>query len=662
MAEDPLLNMISLLNCFLLLSFITVENVTNFTVKINPLTMISSGMTYSNIFEIMRGLLVTQQYKALLEMLKYPSYDLSVPYQSACEYLNTDMVKDILNNFEIDDQVILLSENCVCKSFHFWTKIKTEEIALLPVSPMANRKFSPIIVEPLKFLEILKHALSIYSNPKTRPIDFYSWLRNSRIKAANYFSSIPTISLLIPNFMNGIMFFVAEFAHQSWLLNLFDSRINDLINFKSSVKFDHFWIELLKIFIVLKSIYNAILVYKYSSPIDPLPRIIKSIKTITSFCEDYFTLNKIDELASKVIKIITNMNVRSKNPTTLAEVIKIFLGSKEEIHPDWIVGLLMCKLPSKPEDLYHILLYVSEKNPHYHTLEIISNLMVQDLNFNTFKDCKSLFKKELLLENPEMTVLRPLSRKFRDLRTKMLPFPRIIRHELIAGLLDAPREPQELFRDIVNDFHEKYSVYLKDMTSVMTTSFTRTGSVKLVNTMTFISKALKAFLNVPEFYTITSISKDNRVIIVPNPFLPAKYIKILTALIVHASLLGRRVPFKFDKEYFMQSLKADSDKLSDIYNSNSSELEFMFVKISHVLNSVSWYENSNYMNLILEVYHDINLLSDFLVRIIDTPKPAIDWLHQNFIEGASAVRTAVRNVFCFYHFNSTEIYYILFDK
>lgn len=645
--------MILFLNCWILLSLITCH-VKTLSVELNPIKMISSGMTQGTVIKIMKELLLTENYEALLQILKYPTYNFSEPYEtSVCLILTVEIVKNIINTVNLDDQIILLSDQCICKAYNLWWEITVEEVTQLPVNPMSASEFSPLLVAPVIFEAVIKEALKNYSNDKMKPIDFYSWLNYPRVNAQNYFHSFPSMAKMIPSFMNGYMFHGACVKHQIWLLNIIQKRINDLINFAVIGPLDNsYWIEIFKVFIVLNSIYATVDFNLY--PEERYLSIPTYIKLIVRYCEE-FSPSITNEFGLRVSNIISNFKT-----ITLSEVVQVLFDSGEDFHPDWFIGLLMCKLTSTSEDYRNILFYISRRNPHYRTIETISTLMVTVENTNIFNECKTFFKEETLLQNPDVIIWRPLQWRFRDLRSKLLPFPMFYRHELIAGLLDAPREPQELLRDIVNDFYEKYQTYTNQMTSIVVTSFTKSGKIRVVDSLTMLYKALDAFLQLPEYYTVTSKGSDGRVELIFNPLLPTKYIQIIMNLIIHLALLGGPVPFKIHEEYFKQCLKGLNDNLLDIYEDYSSDFLFMYSKISQATDSNDWYSLPNYMSYILENYNEISMLSDDLVRISPVPERVSDWLRKSFMENASMLRVAVRTAFSIFRFTISEIYYILF--
>jgi hypothetical protein len=651
--------MILFFNACILLFLIFCNVILTLSVKFNPIKMISSGTKHRTIVSIMKELLLTTNYEALLQILKYPTYDFSEIYQtSVCLFLTVEIVKNIINNFNFDDQIILLSDQCISKAFNLWKDINVEEVALLPVNPMSNCDFSPTSVGPALFEAVMKEALENYSNEKLKkPIDFYSWLSDSKYSARNLFDNhIPSMAIMVPSFMNGYMFHGAYEQHQFWILSLFKKRIDDLINFEKIVTVDnYYWIEVLKVFIALKSIRNTVDHIFY--PGDHVESIRCYTNLLIRLCKDFLVIKVDNKFGIRVLNIINNFSLT----TTLSEVIQVLFDSGQDFHPDWFINLLMCQLSSETsEDYLNILFYISKRNPHYQTIEIISVLMTEDV----FKESKSFFNQDLLLQNPSSYILRPLKRRFIDLRLKFLPFPMFCTNVMISGLLDAPREFQKLLRDIVNNFYEKYDFYTIQMTSIVLTSFTKSGKVRVVDSLAMLYKALNTFLQLPEYYTITSkaCSDDGRVELIFNPFLPTKYIQILMNLIIHLALLGGRSPFKIDQEYFKECLKGPSDNLLGKYEDCSSHFEFMFLKISQASKSNNWYALPNHMYHIVENYNEIAMLSDDLVKLTPIPKKGAEWLCKGYMDNSSTLRMAVINVFPLCHFSSLEIYYILFGK
>ena len=93
------------------------------------------------------------------------------------------------------------------------------------------------------------------------------------------------------------------------------------------------------------------------------------------------------------------------------------------MHPDWLISLLSCNLPANSTDYLQIVRYVSTKNPHYQTFEILSHLFTSDLDSAVYREFKTIFDyNAMIMSDPDKLGSRPLQWRFRNLRSSLLLF------------------------------------------------------------------------------------------------------------------------------------------------------------------------------------------------------------------------------------------------
>ena len=631
----------------------------SFIVNVNPMKMISNGSQISNVRKILRGLIRSGQFTALLGFLKHPAYDFNPIYLDVCEGFTIEIVMDVISTVQsFDDQVILLSEKCITRASSLWNDIKPEQIDLLPVNPLANSEFGPLYVQPAIFKLILQNALRTYSDRRNLPINFHNWMRDSRVKPNTYFSNTPGIAIEIVSFTNPIMFFKADRSYRHWLASLLEGHMYDLMYTSKYIDANMIWSSLLKLAIVMKSIYMC---PALDDPTDIITRM--NLHSIMIVYHAKLKLEKgLDcEFCSKVAEIILKLSPDAAVPPQMIDVFDILVSINEDLHPDWLIALLKCNLPASTLHYRRIVHYTAERNPHHETIEILSNLFTDDLDSFVYKELNSSFGDDKISEHPDNWMFKPLQWRFRNLRTALLPFPVQTSMEIIHGLIDYERVPYKLFRNIMSYFGDNFQQYSTSFTSILVASYDITNNLHVVNHKVFLQKALNSFLNVPELYHGNAETG-----IIFNPIIPKHFVEIIVNFLIHCAVLGEPTPFKIDKSYFLNSLKQDQSNLSNIYFSNADSFHMTFLKISFVMITELWFMYSNHMDNIFNKYKSIMNLNSHSVdqesRKVSISEDASTWLKHSFSDNSIALRAQIYCRFKMTQFTPSEIYYILFEK
>lgn len=598
-------------------------------VTLNPMKMLSSGIQITNINRILKGLIETKQYPAVLGFLKHPAYDFDPIYRSLCRGFTLETFTDIIENVSsFDDQVLLLSDRCLSRASILWNEIEPEHILLLPVSPLADSEFGPLQVKPADFKRILQHALITYSDPRRRPINFGNWMRDSTVRPFNYFSGTAEVASEIISFMNPIILSAADSAYQQhWIISVLERHMCDLMDIFSYSDPQSFWTSLLKLFVVIKSI-DA---YTHSEAISPetVTKMKKFTQRIIDFVKTELVRGQLVGYGSKAGEMICQLNSKA---APLLSVFDLLASVREDLHPDWLVALLTLNLPASTSDYYKIILYIAARNPHYETLEILEHLFALDLDpLIQGRQFYQIFGAEKMSENPGKWLFKPLQWRFRSLRTEVLPFPRgRSRVEVFSEIINQEIWPRDMFHQIMTDFDEILSIYSDHFTSFSVGSYDRNGSLRSVDFKTFLRRALQCFLNFPELY-----SGHVETGIIFNPALiPKFYIPILMSFLVHSAFLGEPAPFKLDKKYFVASLRA-----------NEPELEAVFKDYYHLF-------NANHLQSPLQS----------LALISDSDGAAAGWIKRSYKDNSLSIRISIYRRFKKAQFTASEIYYILFEK
>lgn len=622
--------------------------------------LISVGTESFTIQQIMKDLLLTNQYTALAVVIKHPAYDFSEIYESVCKYLTVKHVKDITNTLAFEDQVALLSEGCIINAHQVWSEIKPQEIMSLPISPFAHKDFNPIYVKPDIFDSLLQHAIENYKDYRRKPINFYYWMLDTRVKPYFYFIETPKVIRRILSFLNPQIFFSTDAIYQNWLLHSIERYMIEALHFSSSSECNETWLSLLKIFITLKSIHLSM----YSESFNPIKRCFLMMNNILTLAKGIDT-DKYDKYGKIIIKLIKMMDFDSTVQPNVLQIFNVFVETGHDIHPDWIISLLSCKLPAEFSDYYRILMYISERNPHHETIDVLAQMFSDNLYPSIYSHFLEIFGEAKLLENPAKAIFRPLQGRFRELRARILPFPNMLHCEFISGLLNTHREPYDLYKDIMKKFSEDSQKYSRLLSSVQICSFDRKANRKPVSFAQFLSRAFQSFMGLTDFYikTTDSSSCGSWPSIIFSPILPKLHVHILMSFVVHNSLLAKNpVPFILDYDYFIASLRGKLADLKAIYNESHILFELAYLKISQLFHDKYWFKRYDYMEFILENYDELELISDENVKIDSVPEEARAWLLESFMTNASAIRSSVYSFFKLTEFNSLDIYYILFEK
>lgn len=159
-------------------------------------------------------------------------------------------IKHILKTLSFEEQVVLLSDQCILNAYDLWNEIGKDDIMNLPISPFANQNFSPIYVNPETFELLLKHALQTYADPRRKSINFYYWLNDSRVKPQFYFSSTPKVSRKLTSVLNYFMFYAADTNYRNWILSSLETYLTEIFDSILDGKCDDLWHKLLEIFIL----------------------------------------------------------------------------------------------------------------------------------------------------------------------------------------------------------------------------------------------------------------------------------------------------------------------------------------------------------------------------------------------------------------------------
>ena len=640
----------------LLLQLVPLANL--LIVRLNPMEMISDSTPAIEISKIIKSLIITGQYKAIAEFLKHPAYSFESIYLEACEKFTIDIVMDIINTVEsIDDKVLLLSGQCISRASNALSDIEPEQISLLPVNPLSYHGFNLLSIQQNIFKLIFNNALMTYSDPKRQPINFYDWIRDPLVNPPLYFSNVFGMGQLLVSVMNPLMFDSATHIYKKWITGLFDRLTYDsmrVINyFESCVH----WANILKLFIIMKSINISPCLLETAQDIKIIFYICAS--SLIEFAKLQVQRNLGCDFSLKAARTISQFASLDTLPK-LIDVFNLLLNANVDMHPDWLISLLTCNLPASSADYLQIVRYISTKNPHYQTFEILSHLFASDLDSAVYREFKTIFDiDEMIMSDPDKLGSRPLQWRFRNIRSSLLPFTSETSLFVIPGLSEDVQKPYHvLFCDIMADFVDNQPAYSTDFTSIMVKSYNFPGYLHAVNFKYFLQKALNSFINIPELF-----SGDRQNGIIFNPILPQNYITIIISFIIHCALLGETVPFKMDKEYFRACLRSRDPEISEIYDANLNSFYATFYKISAAIGSKLWYTIFNYMDNMFNNYKSIKRLkapSPELNTYI--PEKAAQWMKKSFHENALAIRTTIYSRFKMTLFTPSEIYYILFER
>jgi hypothetical protein len=620
------------------------------SIRFDPMKLISDGINYNEMSYIMLALLNNKHYAALLGFLKHPFYDFGEYYYEACESLSISMVMDVVESeLAYEDQCVILSEKCIYRASGLLKKLRASNINFLPVNPMCHDEFTPLQVSPEVYKNFYASAVKSSSDPKQKPVNFYNWLHLKNFNPSWYFN-LQTIVNPICSTLNGIMFQEASELQKFWIMSILKEKLWRIE--LDSVSFEA--INVLKLMISLDSIHQTLQNDDEMSPL--LDQCKGYLSSLIKYCEkqndtgtDRFTIN--------VIRTICNWS-----ESTMASLIDLIEQSGVLFHSDLLVGVFTLDISSDRADQIRLLKIIAAQNPHIKTIQVLAGIKHLSMFWSQFAE---IFGEELILQLPEFESRRSLSEKFKALRSKLLPFPRLQRLEFIPGLIDFQREPKELFRDACVDFYENLCGYSNSLTSVVVQSGQRNGKIKNVIFLDFISKFFESFLKLPEFYIITNDnSKDSVIELIPSPLLSSECVHVIIVFIVHYSLAGRIAPFKINRKYLQACLKLDEVEINSVFLNNIKHIRLEFLLISQVVAFKSHYTSSNYFLFIIEKYNEIveyrdeNSKSESL-QVLSSKE--YHWLNSSFLESSKHISFALRRKFP-NTFNFDEIYYLLFER
>ena len=653
----------------------------NLVIKFNPMDLISKGYTFQMINSIMKELLLTKQFHALIGILKHPAYDFSAIYDEVCKSMTHDIFKEILHSVNHEEQAILLSDRCILKANMLLESISVDEVKLFPVSPLLNDNFSPVLVRPEIFITILEHGLKTSLDLKTKPINFHQWMNLDPgiISPELYFKYNFHVTKLVLSTMNGISFYKVDIRYKKWLLTVLQIHVDILLYTTDLKRESDYWTDILELLVTILSILKC-KPEDHKSDREFYDNYVynndQTIRNLIIQISGFFKFYNIDNdqndnnrppnyhYAQKVIDIIDSLknSVEAQSECSLLDVFNVALMIDEKnkgLNPDWLLGLISLKLPTDQDGLLTVLKYFLNRNPHETTIECMSNIVGNE--FDLASICKSI-------KSPEYysNLAKETTQNFIHIRCKKIFFPKIVKTIFISGLLGAVREPQELFKDIVDVLKAQFNCYnISSMSLLQIVSLTNHCRVESINFLDFVLIALETFLKISEFYTITSSSSSSSIIsIIPSPIVSFEYISILFKLLIHYGLAGRRAPFEIDYRYFSMALNGNEPGLSILFEEHVVEqLKGPFFRISSVLESKissTWFDDPDYMSFIISNYsqiEDLNLESENYKILAENQ---FNWLKQSFLATALNIWLLIYSIF--YEFSSDDIFNILFKK